>query len=428
MHDHYPQPHCNSYYAATANVTTGYPPLKGASSCDVCIVGAGFTGISAALHLAERGYKVIVLEANRVSWGASGRNGGQLIGGISGEERLRKSQDRDSAGLIWKMRWAGHEIIRQRVEKYSIDCDLKFGYMDVAIKARHWRDLEEEYESLQRPDFPYETRLVPKQEITDVIGTEAYIGGLINMANGHLHPLNLCLGEAAAAVQQGAVIHEQSPVVRIEHGSKPRVHTEQGNVTCDFVVLAGNAYHRLEARRLSGFVFPAGSFIIATEPLDDGQISEINPLDLAVCDPNHVLDYFRLSADKRLLFGGRCNYSGREPGSIRKSILPRMLRIFPQLDGVRIDYEWGGKIGIVINRVPHIGRLDDNIFYSQGYSGHGVNVTHLAGQVVADAIAGTYERFDVFEKVKHNRIPGGQWVGNQLLALGMIYFRLLDLL
>ena len=217
-------------------------------------------------------------------------------------------------------------------------------------------------------------------------------------------------------------------MIRIEHGSKARVHTAEGSITCDFVILAGNAYHRLEARRLSGFVFPAGSFIIATEPLSDEQVNDLNPLDLAVCDPNHVLDYFRLSADKRLLFGGRCNYSGREPGSIRKSIFPRMVKIFPQLKDARIDYEWGGKIGIVINRVPHIGRLDKNIFYAQGYSGHGVNVTHLAGQVVADAIAGTYERFDVFEKVKHYRIPGGQWVGNQLLALGMIYFRLLDLL
>ena len=424
----FPQPHCNSYYAATANITTEYPPLRGTSSCDVCVIGAGFTGISTALHLAERGYKVIVLEANRVGWGASGRNGGQLIGGISGEERLEKSGDEGIADLLWQMRWAGHEIIKQRVEKYGIDCDLKFGYMDVAIKPRHWRGLQEHYEYLQRPDFPYETRLVPKQEIAGVIGTNAYIGGLVNMADGHLHPLNLCLGEAAAAAQQGAVIHEQSPVVRIEHGSKPRVHTAEGSVTCDFVALAGNAYHRLEARRLSGIVFPAGSFIIATEPLSEQQVAEINPLDLAVCDPNHVLDYFRLSADKRLLFGGRCNYSGREPRSIKKSIFPRMVKIFPQLKDARIDYEWGGRLGIVINRAPHIGRLEDNVFYSQGYSGHGVNVTHLAGQVVADAIAGTYERFDVFEKVKHVRIPGGQWFGNQLLALGMIYFRLLDLL
>ena len=424
----FPQPHCNSYYAASANNSLEYPQLRGADSCDVCIIGGGFTGVSAALHLAERGYQVSVLEANRISWGASGRNGGQLIGGISGEERLKKFKDKDLSEFIWKMRWAGHEIIKQRVDRYAIDCDLKFGYLDVAIKPRHWRDLQDEYEFLQRPDFHYETRLVPKQEITSVIGTDAYIGGLINMANGHLHPLNLCLGEAAAAVQQGATIYEQSAVIRIEHGNKPRVHTMQGSITCDFVILAGNAYHRLEERRLSGFVFPAGSFIIATEPLSAEQVNEINPLDLAVCDPNYVLDYFRLSADQRLLFGGRCNYSGREPRSIRNAIFPRMIRIFPQLKNVRIDYEWGGKIGIVINRVPHIGRLDNNIFYSQGYSGHGVNVTHLAGQILADAIAGTYERFDVFARVKHFRIPGGQWPGNQLLALGMIYFRLLDLL
>ncbi len=428
MPEQYQQAHCNSYYAATANVTTDYPALQGAESCDVCVIGAGFTGISAALSLAERGYKVSVIEANRVGWGASGRNGGQLIGGISGEEHLEKSQNQNISDQLWSMRWAGHEIIKQRVEKYSIECDLKFGHMDVAIKPRHWRDLLEEYDTLQERGFPHETRLAPKQEITSVIGTEAYIGGLINMANGHLHPLNLCLGEAAAAAQQGTNIYEQSPVLRIEHGSKPRVHTEAGSITCDFVILAGNAYHRLEPRRLGGYVFPAGSFIIATEPLSDEMVSEINPLDLAVCDPNHVLDYFRLSADKRLLFGGRCNYSGRDPRSISRSIFPRMAKIFPQLKNARIDYEWGGKIGIVINRVPHIGRLQDNVFYAQGYSGHGVNVTHLAGQILAEAIAGTYERFDIFAKTKHLRIPGGQWIGNQLLALGMLYYRLLDLL
>ncbi len=428
MTDDYPQPHCGSYYAATANESPDYPSLRGETRCDVCVIGAGFTGISAALQLAERGYKISVVEANQVGWGASGRNGGQLIGGISGEERLRKAHGKDVSDLLWNMRWAGHEIIKQRVGKYAINCDLKFGYMDVAIKPRHWRDLQAEYDSLQRPDFPHKTRLVPQQEMADVLGTKAYIGGLINMANGHLHPLNLCSGEAAAAAQQGTDIFERSPVIRIEHGGKPRVHTEHGSVTCDFVILAGNAYHGLEARRLGGIVFPAGSFIIATEPLSDELVNEINPLDLAVCDPNHVLDYFRFSADKRLLFGGRCNYSGREPRSIRKSIFPRMIKIFPQLKDVRVEYEWGGKIGIVINRIPHIGRLDNNIFYAQGYSGHGVNVTHLAGQVVADAVAGTCERFDVFEKVKHYRIPGGQWVGNQLVALGMIYFRLRDLL
>ena len=428
MSNQYPQPHCNSYYAATANESPDYPLLEGANSCDVCVVGGGFTGISAALQLAERGYKVSVLEANRIGWGASGRNGGQLMGGISGEKRLKKIQDKDISDLIWNMRWAGHEIIRQRIEKYAINCDLKFGYMDVATKPRHMRDLQEEYEFLQRMDFPHEVRLAPKEEMEEVLGTKAYTGGLINMANGHLHPLNLCIGEAVAAMRQGAAIFERSPVISIDHGGKPRVRTERGEVKCDFVILAGNAYHSLEARHLSGIVFPAGSFIIATEPLSDKLAHEINPLDLAVCDSNYVVDYFRLSTDKRLLFGGRCNYSGREPRSIEKAIFPRMIKIFPQLRNMKIEYAWGGKIGIVINRIPHIGRLDKNIFYAQGYSGHGVNVTHLAGQVLADAIAGTCERFDVFDKVKHYRIPGSQWFGNQLVALGMIYVRLLDLL
>ena len=173
--------------------------------------------------------------------------------------------------------------------------------------------------------------------------------------------------------------------------------------------------------------FPAGSYIIATEPLSDELVNEINPMDLAVCDPNYVLDYYRLSADKRMLFGGRCNYSGRDPQSIQETMLPRMIKIYPQLENVKIDFEWGGKIGLVINRIPHIGRIDKNIFYAQGYSGHGLNVTHLAGQILADAISGTYERFDIFEKVKHFQIPGSQWIGNQLVALGMIYFRLMDL-
>lgn len=427
MSNKFPQPHCNSYYAATINDNTDYPVLEGANSSDVCIIGGGFTGVSTALDLAERGYKVTIIEANRISWGASGRNGGQFIGGISGTERLKKFQDKDITDLIWKMNWEGNEIIKQRVEKYNIDCDLEFGYMDVAIKPRHEKSLQEDYENLQQHNFPYELRMVPEEEMGDVLGTKAYKSGLINMANGHLHPLNLCLGEAAAAAQQGTKIYERSPVTRIEHGNKPRVHTEKGFVECDFVVLAGNAYHTLEQRKLGGVVFPAGSYIIATEPLSDDLAHEINPLNMAVSDPNYVLDYFRPSADKRMLFGGRCNYSGRDPISIKKTMLPRMIKIFPQLKDVKIEYEWGGKIAIVINRIPHIGRIDNNIFYAQGYSGHGVNVTHLTGQILADAVSGTFERFDVFERAKHFRIPGSQFFGNQIVALGMIFYRLMDL-
>ena len=422
------QEHCRSYYAATVSHRTDYPALEGANATDVCIVGAGFTGISTALTLAERGYKVAVVEANRVGWGASGRNGGQLIGGLSGEPRLVQHHGREIADLIWGLGWRGHDIVHERVARYDIPCDLKDGYLDVAIKPRHMTDLREYYEELQRRDFPYEHRLLDAEELQSLIGTDAYIGGLLNMRNGHLHPLNLCIGLAQAAVGLGASIYEQSPVIDIRHGARPQVVTADGEIEADAVVLAGNAYHALERRRLSGLTFPAGSFIIATEPLPPDLLQEINPRDLSVCDPNNVLDYFRLSADGRMLFGGRCNYSGREPRSIQNAIQPRMAKIYPQLANVRIDYEWGGKIGIVINRVPLLGRIGGNVYFAQGYSGHGVNFTHVAGEIVADAIGGTLEKLDIFERIRHVRIPLGQWFGNQLVALGMIYYRIRDLL
>lgn len=420
-----PQPHTGSYYAATANEVTDYAPLRGAHSADVCVIGAGFTGISTALHLAERGYDVHVVEANRVGWGASGRNGGQIIGGISGEERMARRLGSDGERIMWEMRWAGHDIIRERVRTYGIQCDLKQGYLDVAIKPRHVRAQQDELEKLEKYDFPYECRILSREETQSTIGTEAYIGALMNRGNGHVHPLNLCIGEAAAAVSRGAMIYEQSPVLRIDQGSKPTVVTEQGSVTAEFVVIAGNAYHFVE-RRLRGHLFPVNSFIIATEPLSEEQVQSLNPQDLAVCDPNFVLEYFRLSADKRLLFGGRCNYFGSDPEAIKRQLVPKMLRIYPQLAGSRIDYAWGGTIGVTVNRVPQLGRLSPHVFYSQGYSGHGVNVTHLAGQIMADALAGSFERFDMFADIKPIVIPGAHTFRVPMVALGMLYYQLKD--
>ena len=258
-----PQPHTGSYYAATVNQQLDCQPLKGAQSADICVVGGGFTGISTALHLVERGYKVAVVEANKVGWGASGRNGGQMIGGISGEERLAKPLGEEGERILWDMRWAGHQIIRDRVSTYNIDCDLKSGYADVAIKPRHVRALEAEYDYLQKNNFPHEYSLLSKQETQDLLGTSAYMGALVNMGNGHLHPLNLCRGEAKAAMSLGATIYEQSPVLKIDRGTKAKVVTEHGSVTADNVVIAGNAYHFIE-RKLRGRLFPVNSFIVAS--------------------------------------------------------------------------------------------------------------------------------------------------------------------
>lgn len=419
------QAHTGSYYAVSVNTVTNFAPLEGAKRADVCVVGAGFTGLSTALCLAERGYNVHVVEANKVGWGASGRNGGQIIGGISGEERLVKQHGQGVREMIWDMRWAGHNIIRERVQKYAIECDLKYGYLDVAIKARHLRDLHADEERLAAHNFPFEFKMLSKAETQETIGTDAYIGALMNMGNGHLHPLNLCVGEAYAAVSQGVTIYEQSPVLTIDKGSRPEVITRQGSVSADFVVIAGNAYHLLE-KKLRGIMFPVHSFIIATEPLDEDLVKTVNPQDLAVCDQNFVLEYFRLSADKRLLFGGRCNYFGSDPEVIEKQLRPRMLKIYPGLAATKIDFAWGGRIGVPLNRVPQLGRISANVFYCQGYSGHGVNVTHLAGQIMADAVAGTFERFDIFASVKPFVVPGAHTFSRPMVALGMLFYQLKD--
>ncbi len=420
--------HCQSYYAASINTSTSYPPLLDSVSVDVCVVGAGFTGISTALTLAERGYSVAVLEANRVAWGASGRNGGQLIGGFSGASKLVKYYGEEIAEKVWAMQWRGNDIIRDRVKKYNIDCDLKAGYMDVARNSKQMLELEEDCQTLQKRGFAHDLRLLDETEIVKTIGTTSYVGGLVNYGNGHLHPINLCRGEAHAATELGVHIFEQSPVLEIKHGDRNRVICAKGEVEAGSVVLAGNAYHGLEKKHLSGLLFPAHSYIIATEPLNQALVEEINPEDLAICDINNVPDYFRLSADKRMLFGGISNYSGRDLRDIKKCLLPRMLRIYPQLEGKQIDYQWGGKIGIIVKRVVQMGRTDKNIYYAQGYSGHGVSATHLAGEIMADSVDGNFDRLELFEKYPHTPIPLGTWLGNQFVAIGMLYYKLLDIL
>lgn len=420
------QEHTGSYYAATVNEITDHPALAGSVTADVCVVGGGFTGVSTALTLAERGYSVALVEANRIGWGASGRNGGQVINGISGLEKIRKKHGDGIAAMLWDLKWRGNDIIYDRVKKYGIQCDLKSGFLEVAVKPQQLSYLDEYVEERVAHDFPYQYEIWDRQETCDRLGTQSFHGGFICYRDGHVHSLNLCIGEARAAQGLGVKIFEQSPVVDIEHGARPKVRTSSGVVEADSVVLAGNAYSQFEPKQLSNLVFPAGSYIIATEPLSEDIVNEINPLDVAVCNLNEVVDYYRLSADKRLLYGGACNYSGRDPASIKSYILPRMLKVYPQLKDVRIDFEWGGKIGIVLNRIPAVGRINGNVYYCQGYSGHGVAAAHIMGEVMAEAVAGTMEKFDLFADMQHFRIPGSQWIGNQIIALGMLYYKLMD--
>ncbi|MGL4397927.1 MAG: NAD(P)/FAD-dependent oxidoreductase [Hyphomicrobium sp.] len=417
-----------SYYTASISPPTPYPRLEGTVQADVAVIGGGFSGIATALTMAERGYSVALVEAHRIGWGASGRNGGQMIAGISGEARLAGQLGAAGKRLLRDIRYRGHDIITERIAKYDIDCDFKPGWMEVAARPRHWDALRAHVDDMAAEGHGAHYELVAPKDVPRVIASSAYHGGYIDRRSGHLHPLKLCLGEARAAAALGVRIFENSPAVTLQGGPKPYVATEHGRINASTIVLAGNTDHPFQRGRLNGLLFPTGSYIIATEPLGDDLARTLNPQDLAVADSNIVLDYYRLSADKRMLFGGRCNYSNRDPKNLAENLQPRLAQIFPQLAGKRIDYAWGGRIGIVLTRIPAIGRLEPNVYYMQGYCGHGVNTTHIAADIVSDAICGTTEKLDLFDRIQHIRLPVGGWAGNQMLALGMLYYRLRDLM
>jgi glycine/D-amino acid oxidase-like deaminating enzyme len=422
------QDYIRSYYAATANDQTGYPALEGTVKADVCVIGGGFSGVATALTLAERGRSVVLLEANRIGWGASGRNGGQMIGGISGEETIKRQLGAAGAKLVRDIRYRGHEIIEERVAKYGIACDLAYGWMEVAARPRHMDHMRAYVDGRIKDGDGDQIEVVEGDRMPQVLGTQSYYGGYIDRRSGHLHPLNLCRGEAAAAASLGAKIFENSRVINLSGGAKPWVETERGRVEAGTVVIGGELFDRFGQSGLKGMMLPAGSYIIATEPLTGAEAATVDPQNLAVADSNVVLDYFRMSADRRMLFGGRCNYTNRDPHDIAAVMKPRMVEVFPQLRDARVDFKWGGTIAIVVNRVPAIGRLSPNLYYLQGYSGHGVNATHIAAEIVSDAICGTTEKFDLFARIKHTRLPLSEQFGNYMLALGMLYYRIRDLM
>ncbi len=419
--------HASSYYAATANWQTNYPSLVDDVSADIVIVGGGFTGVNTAVELAERGYDVVLLEANRISWGASGRNGGQIIGGVGHDaDRFEKKISRDGVEAIYKMGLEGPEIIRERVAKYQIDCDIKWGYCDVAIKPRHMKQFAQWKQWEQDQGNTNDLRLLEKDELQQYVGAKKYLGGLYNGGNGHLHPLNLCIGEARAAEKMGTRIYEQSRVVGIDQGARPVVRTEQGSVSAKQVVLAGNAYMGDLVPKLAKRVLPSCSSVIATEPLSEEMVKQLLPGDVAVCDPRTALDYFRLSADRRMLFGGLSNYTGLEPKDLVSTLRKKMTMVYPELEPVQIDYGWSGHMGIGLNRMPQLGHIGDNISYIQAYSGHGVAPTHIMARITAEMIAGSPTRFDYFSKINHWPFPGGKLLRRPGLAIGMLYFKLLD--
>jgi gamma-glutamylputrescine oxidase len=421
--------HVNSYYAASANSAPDHPRLREAVDCDVCVVGAGLTGCSAALELAERDYDVVVLEGQRVGWGASGRSGGQLISGFGCDlSTLERSVGRADTQRLWNLSLEAVDLVRRRVIKHRLDCDLKWGYLHAAIKPRQERELQAWQQELEQ-NYQYPgLRLLRGADLGQIIGSRRYRAGLLDSASGHLHPLNYTLGLADVASAAGARIFEASPALAVRPGAHPEIDTQEGRVRCRYLLLCGNAYLNDLDQSLERMIMPVGTYIIASEPLDAELANRLMPADAAVADLNFVLDYFRCTRERRMLFGGRVSYSTLQPANLTKSIRARMIKVFPELRGVGIDYSWGGFVAITMSRAPHFGRLNGNVFFAQGYSGHGMALSGLAGQIMAEAIAGSAERLDLFARIRHRPFPGGRTLRTPALVLAMLYYRLRDLL
>ncbi|WP_313512397.1 FAD-binding oxidoreductase [Pseudomonas sp.] len=421
-HTDYP----HSYYAASAHPVPPRPALDGEVETDVCIIGAGYTGLSTGLFLLENGFRVTVLEAAKVGFGASGRNGGQIVNSYSRDiDVIERTLPAQQARLLGEMAFEGGRIIRERIATYGIDCDLKNGGVFAALSAKQMGHLESQKALWERYGHN-QLQLLDRQGIRDVVASDNYLGGLLDMSGGHIHPLNLALGEAAALESLGGTIYEQSPATRIERGANPVVHTPQGRVRAKFVVVAGNAYLGNLIPELAAKSMPCGTQVITTEPLSEELARSLLPQDYCVEDCNYLLDYYRLSGDRRLIYGGGVVYGARDPADIEAIIRPKMLKTFPQLKDVKIDFAWTGNFLLTLSRLPQVGRLGDNIYYSQGCSGHGVTYTHLAGKVLAEALRGQAERFDAFAGLPHYPFPGGRLLQVPFSALGAWYYTLRD--
>jgi len=422
-----------NYYFATAFAPAPHAPLAGEVRADVCIVGGGISGLSAALHLVERGYTVALLEAKYLGFGGSGRSGGQTIFGYaSGQEKLQKIVGPADARRMWDISLEGMTLLQELIARHGIDCDYVAGHMHVGVKARHDRELAAEVETLHEEYGYRSVRSVPHDELRTLVASPRYTTGLYDSASGHLNPYKYTLGLGAAASRAGVRVFENSRVIRMDIAQAASadhlVHTAQGTVRARHLLVAGNALLGRLVPELARKLMAVGTYIAATQVLGEQRASRLITNNAAVADINWVLDYFRRSADHRLLFGGRVSYSGVDPFDSARVLRSRIARVFPQLDDVKIEYAWGGFVDITPNRAPHFGRLAPNAYFLQGFSGHGMVLTGIAGKLVAAAIAGTAERFDVFTRIPHHDFPGGALFRRPALVLAMLWFRLKDLL
>jgi gamma-glutamylputrescine oxidase len=421
----------NSWYEASVERPAPAAPLAQRTTADVCVVGGGYAGLSAALELAERGYAVTLLEAQRIGWGASGRNGGEAIVGFGtdGEGAIQRQLPREDARRAWDVTVEGLALMAERIRRHAIACDYMPGYLTLSVRPRKSVELRRWMDHVMR-EYGYSLQWLGRAETRARVASERFDAGVFDAMSGHLHPLKYCLGLAEAARAAGVRIHENSPVFALERGEPLQVRTGQGEVRCRFLVLAGNVYlgeYGDEiAPEVSARIMPVGTYMIATQPMGAERADVLMRGRPAASDNNFVLDYFRISADGRLLFGSGDSYTATTPSNLIERIRASMLAVFPQLADLAIPHAWGGFVDITMNKAPDFGRLGDNIYYLQGFSGHGVALAGMAGRMAAQAIAGQAERFDLFARIAHRRFPGGALMRTPALVLGTMYYRLRD--
>ena len=419
-------------YHAERPVEPARPMLEGSIECDVAIVGGGIAGCSTALHLCEAGYRVVLLEAEQIGAGASGRSGGQVLAGLAcGTRALERLVGESAARAIFDITVEGVRLQRDLIARHAIDCDYVPGWMLTATKSRQDDELRRDYETLTTRYAQRGLRWLARDEVRATIASTRYTSALYDADAGHLQPLAYVRGLARAAEAAGARIFERTRALaqtRRSAHSGLTIRTATGSVNCRAIALCGNATLDDYAPSLARKIMPVGTYVIATEPLPAERARALIKNDAAVSDANWILDYFRLARDHRLLFGGRVSYSGLEADPSGRATRARMLRVFPQLADVRITHAWGGYLDITRNRAPHFGRLEPDVYFLQGFSGHGLALAGIAGQLLAGAIAGTDARFDVFGRIPHRDFPGGPALRRPALVLAMLWYRLRDLL
>jgi gamma-glutamylputrescine oxidase len=421
-----PLDHAPSYYAATANDRRLRPALAGGLAVDVAIVGGGYTGLSAALELAERGYQVGLVEAERIGWGASGRNGGQINTGYRmGPGSLVARFGADWANRLWALGLEAKRLVRERIGRHAIDCDYRPGTLYAAVHDSDLPEIAADFEVKARVFGDSEGEVLDRQAMAERLGTRIYRGGFADVGGAHLHPLNYALGLARAAEAAGARIFEGSRATRVDRAGR-FVETAAGRLEARQVLLCCNGYLGGLMAPLAARILPIANYIVATEPLGEAAARALIRDGVAVCDSKFVVNYYRCSADHRLLFGGGEVYTRRDPRDIKRFVRRRMLAVYPQLAGARIDFGWGGRLAITMNRLPHLGRLGPDLYFAHGYSGQGVALAGLAGKLMAEAIAGTAERFDVFARIPHRKFPGGRLLRYPAQVLGMLFYSLRD--